>query len=770
MKPTEFEDFKKDIQPFCHYPQQDVTKLERATAVGVDSGGCLCAALSGQWSGRRLVRLQAGEQAFEAAPGGASPALAADEAGHWLAFIRYTGQWELVVSFCHQGQCQDVFIHEAGKALLMQPAIHCDQGVVLLAWVEQMDQVFRVRYVRYQGGQWGSPQTVQSSEGDCFRPALAKGEHWMLAFDRTREAGQGLTCLFLSDDLNVLEERSFENDRDWFYAPACTAAGDRYVLACVAQHLVHDPDLGIAEHDTGLAVCSWEGQAFSGLKRVASINDGLLGERLYTPYFGIRRRCQLLFDQEDLWLLWEGCPETDLAQADLPGISWEHAGRLMGQKRTKGGWHEPVILHEGGINYSVVSDQPGDLALAWVDSADLTREPQLVTGRIHLQDQLPYQAQERSGRWKPWAAPKPVLPPYQKQLAGEELQLFWGDTHVHSRLCPDAEGEPDLLVQLGRDVARLDFMCLIDNDYYPYAGMMPLEWQRVLALAAHYTVPGHFVLLPGYEFTYHEAGLSPNFNHRYVLYPRQGGFYGRTDQGSRTLEELAPLVSEDGGLLVAHHPTFRQIDHPVDRLVEICSSWRISMEEKNEIKKRLKAGDRMTFVGSSDTHRALPGLGGALTGIYATSLDPEALFEGYRKGRTIASQGNRTAIDFQVDQRFSNGPEPLETGKDRLLTLAVEAERPIEFVELIRGDQVLRRYEQPGNRLFDKLSDQAETGLAYYYVRVKLIGDPSFNEADADPDAYSGPFVRSGQYPFNFARVDGPFAWSTPIWVQTQSI
>ena len=76
-------------------------------------------------------------------------------------------------------------------------------------------------------------------------------------------------------------------------------------------------------------------------------------------------------------------------------------------------------------------------------------------------------------------------------------------------------------------------------------------------------------------------------------------------------------------ILVAHHCTWQLRKPGFDRLVEVCSSWRVCIEEADFIIKRLLSGDRFGFVGSSDSHRACPGMGGALTGLYASELTLE---------------------------------------------------------------------------------------------------------------------------------------------------
>ena len=63
------------------------------------------------------------------------------------------------------------------------------------------------------------------------------------------------------------------------------------------------------------------------------------------------------------------------------------------------------------------------------------------------------------------------------------MGLFWADTHCHSVLSADAEGELDELAAFGRDIAGLDIMAIVDNDYYPYKALTGAEWESLQATA-----------------------------------------------------------------------------------------------------------------------------------------------------------------------------------------------------------------------------------------------------------------------------------------------
>ena len=159
--------------------------------------------------------------------------------------------------------------------------------------------------------------------------------------------------------------------------------------------------------------------------------------------------------------------------------------------------------------------------------------------------------------------------------------------------------------------------------------------------------------------------------------------------------------------------------------------------------------------------------GGALTGVYASELTSDGLYEGYRSRHTIATQGHKIGIAFSAGGSFLGEEGSCSGAPD--LNLKVSSPVPLEFIEIIRDGIVLRRYDAPAQEFTAELTDEnAAAGEHFYYVRVKAIGEDAFNEPDSIRDQPSGPFIRTGRYPFNFARARGPYAWCSPVFLTVQ--
>ncbi|MDW7657221.1 MAG: PHP domain-containing protein, partial [Bacillota bacterium] len=471
-----------------------------------------------------------------------------------------------------------------------------------------------------------------------------------------------------------------------------------------------------------------------------------------------------------VYQVWEIMFEPVLQQAtglsQIPG--GPSLGKLMARKLTGDSWGTPTMIHLAGTNYSVPRNIPeSDIPLVYLRLDQDQTGPVFRCEQVRIEQGIPFTVSDQHwSRWQPYHHQALKRKRYETQVNDTPYKLYWADTHTHSVFSPDAEGEPDEIINFGRSVAGLDIMAIVDNDFYPFFGLTTLKWQIHLALADKYTCEGAFVLFPGYEYTYHDRQLTPDFNHRYVLYPRGNGhLYKRTDAASNTIEGLMQLLEASGAMPVAHHTTWELGKSVIDRHVEVCSSWRVCKEESDFIDKRLQRGDRFSFIGSSDTHRAVPGLGGALTGIYARELTPEAIFDAYRSHRVIATQGNRTVIDLRVAGLFIGQAGSVQG--DIPIHLTVLADSSIDYVSLIRDGDEIKRFTGQSTQLAVSFDDQqVEPGAHAYYVTVKLIGDPSFN-APEDVVDYRQVFFSDDKtrYPHNFARAEGPFAWCTPIWI-----
>ena len=647
------------------------------------------------------------------------PAAASQGKDFWLAWPVWDGAGERLCAMrLAEYNWFDTDTSKVGPGLL-RPSLAATGDTVYMAADEYHDGAYRVVLMRLEGEKWTRLATLGEPGERWFCPRIAAGP----------DGAVYLTWVVMrevSDDLGIAEH--------WPFAMLARCDGD-------TVRIIRDPDH--TEDD----------------RTTADLREGLLASRIYRGHHGLRRNPQLsVSDSGEVWLLWEGRLEEERDHL---------CGRLMGRRVAPDGALGPVVLLlDRGYGFAVPATFSGsELPVVFYDDSQegddvLCRASADVSaGRALGLDP------SRWPRWRPERVPASPMPSGAVGLDGRDLQMFWADTHCHSVFSPDAEGEVDELIHFARDEAGLDAVCIVDNDYYPHKALSQAEWQVHQGLCRQFTREGEFVAFPGYEFTYHRADLDPDFNHRVVLYPRPGGrLLRRIDPESDSDRKLFNELRGSDAMCYPHHCTYQVIDPELDWNVEVVSSWRVCMEENDFTIRRLKEGARFGFIGSSDSHRACPGLGGALTGIFADELTPESLFDAYRNRRTVATQGFRLFVDFRVNGVFIGG-EGSASGPPEV-EAAVRANDPIESVEVVRDGAVIHRIEPNAAECELRFRDEtAAPGERFYFLRVRLEGDPSFNTPPGDN---LRPFRTEGRYPHNLARARGVFAWTSPIWIMAR--
>jgi hypothetical protein len=490
----------------------------------------------------------------------------------------------------------------------------------------------------------------------------------------------------------------------------------------------------------------------------ADMREGLLASRTYMGYHGLRRNPALsVSDDGTVNLFWEVRVESEANHI---------AGHLAVRRVAPGGFGECRFIHDGGYSYAVSPTCRGATVSAAYFLHSATGNEIVQTAELELGSGVPYRIDPGDwARWRTVERTVPEKPTRAVAVGGDTYHLFWADTHCHGVFSPDAEGETDELIHFGRDLAGLDAICVIDNDYYPHKTLSDAEWQVHQELCRHATVDGGFVAFPGWEFTYHRDDLSPSYNHRCVIYPRSGGrLFRRTDPEASTDAGLFEQLKGRGAMCYPHHCTYRIVDPELDWNVEVTSSWRVCLEETDFTIEQLRQGARIGFVGSSDSHRSIPGLGGALTALYAKELTPEALFDAYRRRRTLATQGFFMFADFRVGGLFI-GEEGACEGAP-VISLDVQTPEEIEYVDVMRDGETILRFDEGGRQLREEVEDAgAAPGTHFYMLRVKLVGDPGFN---SPPGMQLGAHTSDSPYPHNLCKARGVFAWSSPIWVDVR--
>ncbi len=503
-----------------------------------------------------------------------------------------------------------------------------------------------------------------------------------------------------------------------------------------------------------------------GKPSAAELTHGLMAKIEPTPiatwgYLGQRTQPMLLEDGDHVWLLWE-------RKSNHLGSTANVTGDLVGRPMRSRRWQRPVVLYQGRVDYHLGQpSRAANHAFAFVAS-QLPRQRRRLYHR--LVGRLDNGTEFKQDQWVGWRAvdlpiENELTERQEIQLGDRSYKLYWADLHCHSALSADAEGAPDELTYYARDRARLDVVVFTENDYLYDVPLTEYEYELGNLFARACTREGHFLSLPGYEWTSRvpsdpnaslsEAGnWTPPYNkgthpnHRSVIYPPSAGPLLRHPEVGNDIATLNCAVAQAGGLTLTQHDRFRPSGHDVEVGMELVSGWGNYIGRRpGSFYEALNRGARYACVANGDTHRRAPGLSGGLTAIFAEELTAESILDALRQRRCFATSGSRIFLDSRANGRFM-GQSVRAVENKITLTLDAIGTRPIESVTLTRNGEELKKFSAPGGCEFSVNYEDSGLvqGTHWYSWRI--------SQQRAAP-----------ALPGNVSVAHGNFAWSSPHWV-----
>ena len=510
---------------------------------------------------------------------------------------------------------------------------------------------------------------------------------------------------------------------------------------------------GVVGRQTGLNCARWDGSVWapSGAGERFAVTDidwGMLPVETYWGYNGLRRRPQLAPDAHGVWLFWERHRDERSVADNVAN------GQLCGRYHDGNRWSSSVLVHDGHSCFSVDSGslQPDDALVFACKTAPGDSDLDIAFLRRRRSELKPLEEHPKHlwAGWKRVDLPTQVTGPSASHAiacGGETYELLWGDLHCHSYYSPDAEGEPIELLLYARDRGGLDFCCIIDNDHYPEIVMSRSALEYLYAAANGLTGEA-FTAFWGYEYTYHPAkGNRFPKNHRAVVcYERDQPLARRYEPSGKTAEDFIATMKGSATLWHAHHEEWDMFGNCQEENAEVCAGWDDYMQAADVVQRHIADGFRFGFTGASDNHRIVPGMGGAVTGLYVRSRDREGIVEALKRRRCYATTGRRLLLDFRVNEHMM-GSEMECVGPPRL-RLTASSQHELVSVRVLRNEKTIAELHPRARRLEWQYEDSdARAGMQCYRIEVQE----------------SGP-VRA--FPHNIAQANGPRAYSSPIWVR----
>jgi len=284
-----------------------------------------------------------------------------------------------------------------------------------------------------------------------------------------------------------------------------------------------------------------------------------------------------------------------------------------------------------------------------------------------------------------------------------ELRLFWGDFHGQTNETVGT-GTLDEYFSFLRDVAAMDFGGWQGNDFQVTKEL----WRRVCKTTRRFNEPGRFVTFLGYEW----SGLTPAGGDHNIYFLGDKGEIHRSnhwlieDKSDEKTDRypISELWETFRGrrnvMAVAHvggrHANLDFFDAERVPLIEVHSNhgtFEWFLEEA--LKRCLKVG----FVANSDDHTCRPGLSyphggfstfGGYTGVYASELTREALWEAFWSRRCYATTGERMILWVEVDEHMMG--EEFEADSPPEISVRVVGTSPLHEVEIKRGVDTIYRH------------------------------------------------------------------------------
>ena len=293
-----------------------------------------------------------------------------------------------------------------------------------------------------------------------------------------------------------------------------------------------------------------------------------------------------------------------------------------------------------------------------------------------------------------------------------DLTLFWGDFHGQTKQTVGT-GTLDEYFSFVRDAAAMDFGGWQGNDFQITKEL----WREVQEKTRKFNEHGRFVVFLGYEW----SGLTPAGGDHNIYFLGDEGELHRSNHwliDDRSDEEsdrypISELWKTFRGrkdvMAVAHvggrHANLEYYDDERVPLIEIHShhgTFEWFLEEA--LKRELKVG----FVANSDDHTCRPGLTypsdrfttrGGYTGVYASELTREALWEALWSRRCYATTGERVILRVDVDGHMMG--EEFKGSTTPKISVKLAGTVPLHEVEVKRGIETIYRHpfaEPKGDR------------------------------------------------------------------------
>lgn len=596
--------------------------------------------------------------------------------------------------------------------------------------------------LKFANSMWEISEKLNSSNIFCKRPQIAAGSSDIfIVWDGYSNDGYDIYFNCIANDTFTGEKR-ITKSKDWHLRPSISVSKDSSLLIAWLKNTDVERD-GVISKTNHVMMAKYDVNCIrpvpgNDCEEVLRLDLGLLPNKRYFGYHGLRRNPQVACcGNGDIALFWE--MQRDERE------NWDNVenGYFLCMFYSGQIWSKPFLIQDGGNCFTIDSTFEINDTIKYAYRGAKGIGPDIHFGTINVIDLLEFELPHYIS-WDKW---KPVK---YKAALNKRQGLYWGDLHCHSIYSPDAEGYPDELFFYARDRSTIDFCAITDNDIYGDNILTMSALRYIQSLSESLSKDGVFQAYTGYEWTYHRPGLDEpdNFNHRTVIFLDDNHIMAsRADSTGYNEAAFSTTLGSSNTMWHAHHGIWRILDPKHDANVEIVSAWANNIQEYETVHRQLAEGQVFGFMGASDSHRYIPGCGGALTGVFAEQLSKAALEKAIFNRHNYATCGNKTYIGFSING-FGMG-EIISAGKkeDLVLSLQVESKRNIEYIAVICNEEPIDIINLSKNEYKQEFLIPHSKANKYFYIKIKLEGEDL-------------------EFLHNLAIAEGNYIYSSPIWVK----
>ncbi len=329
---------------------------------------------------------------------------------------------------------------------------------------------------------------------------------------------------------------------------------------------------------------------------------------------------------------------------------------------------------------------------------------------------------------------------------GTSYNLYWGNFHSHSSLS-DGAGPPDDAYDYARNTAGIDILAISDHTHMTSAS----EWSFLGTSANSNNVPGEFIALRSQEF-----GILNDFGHLNIH-----ACDVKNPNSTTNLPATYNFIIQNNGIGQYCHPNptygthFNSLAYDPSYEgsmygIEVVNGFYSGDYEDIWIQ-ALDNGWKLAPYGNQDNHQANWGNQQNsndanriyLTGVYATELTRDAVFEAMRSRRVFAMEQRPEGDLIQIEFRVG----------DDLMGSEITVPQFVTFEATVTSLN--------GSTLCNRLELWKDGEIVDTHVEIGPSISASFFQSGLEVGAEHYYFVKGRQ-------VDGDLAWSAPIWITVE--